>query len=246
MYAIGALMQMAYVAAFIYFMFTGYTKTMETFYLSPMGQEDSGVCEVVIKQVPSNNYIADANGFYEGDTAFTYPMTIYNFNFNQLQVDRSLYGSIIREIQQYVVEKVDVDATKFNIAQNIVTWMVMKYLVKDSNDHIQIFTFFADPASLFHTSSPNFALTAIQNRNIACNASRSTRFDSGSLRMVTTFSYEEYKTNCNDVLNVDVFEGTLYTDLNNPNLKRNENFEISFDIRTFLVSVGVGSQYLNF
>jgi hypothetical protein len=240
MYAIGGLMQMAYVAAFIYFMSVGYTKTMATFYLSPVGQEDSGVCEVVIKQGPNNDYIADTNGFFEGEKEFEYPKTTYNFNFNRLQVDQRLYGSIIREVQREI-EEIDINAAKLNIAQNVVTWMVMKYLIKDPNEHIQTFTFFADPASLFETSSPNFALTAIQNRNISCNASRSTRFDRGSFRMITTFSYLEYKTNCNDILNVDVFEGTLYSTLNNPNLRRNENLDISFDIRTFLVSIGVSA-----
>jgi len=238
MYSVGALMQIGYVIVLVYFLVTGYRVTLETYYLSPVGQQDAGSCIAVTREVPSNNYILDSNGIFLGSPGFEYPKAIYNNELNNLQVSQESYARQIRRVRS-AVDGLDERALENNLALNILTWLSWKTTIRDTADNLQIFSFFADPHAIFDTSSPGFAIATIQSRDEVCNAPMTTRYDPGSFRMVSTISYQDYGPICDKVLNKNNLADGYFRNLNNSYLVRNSNFDISFDMRTFVTSIAV-------
>ena len=147
------LAQLSIFGTFIYLFYEGFTQSITQKFLSL--QANAGICNQVFR-VGSGVFKADSNGYWEGNTEFSYPSSVYQFSITKVQLSEQMWFDLIQENLGNAISRISMVSKKFNLAQNLIIWMAWTLSITIQGNN-QLFQLTGDPNYVFdlqyHTSA---------------------------------------------------------------------------------------------
>ena len=88
----------AYVALFVYFVYTLYISDQSGKYIALVGEEGDSKCSAVQKPL-QGSYYASADGYWEGTANFSYSNAPINFNFHNFAATQDQFQGLVDHIK---------------------------------------------------------------------------------------------------------------------------------------------------
>lgn len=228
MYIIAALTQVSIVVTFLYFLITGFLSGIDSTFLAPVGNSFD-LCSPVLRPVPTNTYLADANGAWEGQIKYKTYLSKYKFFLNNLRTGNEDYAVAMREINDEFIGPYLVEPSRHrNLAQNMVQWMGwrIRYGLETFNQFISL------NGNPFDILVPTTVTGGVQGYIVSdqgtCNIFRPST-DRANFRISLEASRTVYEadTNCSEILNINTF------------IFSGDSISISLDVRSFATTMAV-------
>lgn len=247
LYLFGAIAELLMLLTFISFFKSVYTQGMTQKFISITN--DTGICEPVERSI-TGDFWGDTNGNWAGSADFSASLALYELILTDAKFSPTTYQTVM--LMSYAaLLRLGEAGKKQDLAANIAVLISWQMICRDVEDQFtasqnavcnefadsqQLFVFTAYSDNVFDIDSSIAALSDIQD---TCNSSSFTSFDIGSRQTVATFVYSDYTANpnCARIAGPSNFGYNYDVDDN--------EFRISFDVRTFGDSVGINLGYLS-
>mmetsp|Transcript_17910 Transcript_17910/g.33677 ORF Transcript_17910/g.33677 Transcript_17910/m.33677 type:complete len:755 (-) Transcript_17910:313-2577(-) len=238
------LVYLSLAGVFIWLVYSSYVSLRGDKYLSL--NSDDGVCNEVPLEV-TGTYLADRNGYWEGDRHFEYSSALYSFQFNRLETNAAEFTRVIDAALEHLAYFNRI-MEKNNLALTILywtTWTLVSSSVTNVVNGTEDQSFIADESThyFYLTGSistvfnqANSHASSLNNVNGTCEVLTMARYDKAASQYRLTFDAIPYLANehCMNVLDLQAAGYSEAAGL--------PEFDIIFDINTVLtcVSVNVG------
>ena len=241
----GAMVLAFYVISFALFCYFGWQDAYHNSYLVPSNEASSSisqVCSITPRVVSNYNFRIDTGGMYEGNVGFQYPKSIYMNEFNNVAFTEEKYNSYMEGIRLQISE-LGAKAKQRTLNLNLIYMYIYVFItvitdVDDSDDLVsQYFFFDCDIQDIIKPSvSPWFYM---KGKNFECSIPWNAYFLKSEYQLGFSFNASEYASNshCQDMIDVS---GWNYGFINHNTLTAAQ-----FDIRTFMVAMGVNLNIYN-
>jgi hypothetical protein len=214
-------------AIFCSIFITGYYEALDKQFLSPIsGSKPSKYCQT-ISAVNTGDYLATESGLWEGNAAFQYAEAAYTASVTSWEGSYEQYVVLMNEIYSSLTHFGQL-ATRQDLAQNLVYWMSLVFVVPYSNAQ----RFFLNGTPLTVLNRQNTGGT-VSNVFGDCNASSTASFDQSNGLLILIYVYEEFVNNslCNGTVNPTQLGYT-------PGIN-SKYFTIRFDVRTLVTTLAI-------
>ena len=193
------------------------------------------------------------------------------FHYQNLLTNELEYQTQIESRIKAAVDDLGEKAFSYDLSRNLLTWLTFKVIIEDRESHLQTFHFNSDIKCVFlslahspsfilcfnfdkvtilHLSSKVFSsfggeLTGeLRERDSMCQISHTTRFDESSSRLTISYDFNQYVNdeNCSQIVDPISISPFLYPNKMGKIPIPNSNWDLSFDIRTFFISMAINMQ----
>jgi hypothetical protein len=192
----GIFMMFAGVILFLLILTKGYLSEIQERYLSPSTTSSSSLCDSVSIS-NSGSYLLSTEGYWEGDSSFSYSTAIYRMTILNLEMSEDKYESFINAFQSltnYISSNITANS---DLVINILFWTsyVARADSKSNRLHMN-----ADPTIVFDREFISGGLTSI---NGDCNKLATTTYDKTNGKLIVEYSKTAFETDsiCASILN---------------------------------------------
>ena len=235
LYPIGCIALLSLIGIFLAVFMSGLAASARTQYLSPStGTTASRLCDTV-PTINTGSYLATQSGVWEGAEGFQYGEAAYQLSVTSLSLTYDSYKSVMDDAY-LSLESVNVWATTYDLAQNLIYWMSGVFIPFEDNP-AQRFGFTGTPLVVFDRQKITGGMGNVMG---SCNATSVSTFDASTGKLTIVYNYAEYVASkqCMDVVNPASLGYYAATDKN--------KFSIRFDVRTLITAAAVNMGALSF
>lgn len=168
----GIVAMSAYIALFVYFVYTLYISDQSGKYIALAGEEGDSTCSTVQKPLQGSYYIS-SDGYWEGSSNFSYANALANFEFHNLIATKEQFQSLVDQIRirnNALNELLSISTLAFNLI-----FLMTGKLFFNVNGFTQTVNLVADASVVFNRQS---MYTVALSTNEVCHTKSLTIFNS--------------------------------------------------------------------